>query len=179
MKNVDEHYLRTAFKEAVRARERGNHAFGTLLVDADGTPVLAAQNSVVSDSDVTAHAEMNLIRAASRKFEPDQLRTFTLYASGEPCPMCAGAIVWANIRRIVFGLGMEAIYRMFDAAPDAPALPMHAAGVFSQSPRPMEVIGPMLEDEAEAVFQRTMSQENMRGFLEGIDTEVERDPDRI
>ena len=152
MKNVDEHYLRIAFKEAVRARERSNHAFGALLVDAEGEPVLAAQNSVVTDNDVTAHAEMNLLRAASRKIGADRLKTFTLYTSGEPCPMCAGAIVWANIRRVVFGLGMEAIYRLFDADPDAPALAMHAAGVFAEAPWPMEVIGPMLEDEAEAVF---------------------------
>ena len=152
MKNVDEHYLRIAFKEAERARERGNHAFGALLVDADGAPVLAAQNSVVTDGDVTAHAEMNLLRIASRKFEPGKLKSFTLYASGEPCPMCAGAIVWVNIRRVVFGLGMEAIYRLFDADPDAPALPMHAAGVFAEAPWAMEVIGPMLEDEAESVF---------------------------
>ena len=153
MKNVDEHYLRIAFKEAVRARERGNHAFGALLVDADGGPVLAAQNSVVTGSDVTAHAEMNLIRAASRKFDTDQLKTFTLYASGEPCPMCAGAIVWANIRRVVFGLDMDAIYRLFDADPEAPSLPMHAAGVFSEAPWPVEVIGPLLAEEAEAVFR--------------------------
>ncbi len=152
MKNIDEHYLRIAFKEAERARERGNHAFGALLVNADGDPVLAAGNSVIIDKDVTAHAEINLIRAASRKFQPDQLKTFTLYASGEPCPMCAGAIVWANIRRVVFGLGMETIYELFDADPDTPALPMHAAGVFSEAPWPMEVIGPMLENEAEEVF---------------------------
>ena len=150
---TDKHYLRIAFSEAVRARERGNHAFGALLVDADGKPVLAAQNSVVTDNDVTAHAEMNLIRVASKKFGPDRLKTFTLYASGEPCPMCAGAIVWANIRRVVFGVGMEAIYRLFDADPDAPALPMHAAGVFDQAPWPMEVIGPLLENEAEQVLR--------------------------
>lgn len=150
---MDEHYLRIAFKEAARARERGNHAFGALLVDADGNPVLAAQNSVVTDGDVTAHAEMNLLRAASRKFEPGRLKTFTLYASGEPCAMCAGAIVWANIRRVVFGLGMEAIYRLFDADPEAPALSMHAAGVFSAAPWPVEVIGPLLAEEAEAVFR--------------------------
>ena len=153
MKNVDEHYLRIAFREAERARERGNHAFGALLVDADGEPVLAAQNSVVTDNDVTAHAEMNLLRAASGKFEPNQLKMFTLYASGEPCPMCAGAIVWANIRRVVFGLGMEAIYRLFDADSDAPALPMHAAGVFVEAPWPVEVIGPLLENEAERVLR--------------------------
>ena len=179
MQDNDRHYLRIAFKEAVRARERGNHAFGALLVDEDGEPVLAAQNSVVTDNDVTAHAEMNLLRAASRKFEPGRLKTFTLYASGEPCPMCAGAIVWANIRRVVFGLGMEDIYRLFDADPDTPALPMHAAGVFSEAPWPVEVIGPMLEDEAKAVFHMTLSHENMRGFLKGIDTEVERNPDRF
>ena len=179
MKNMDEHYLRIAFKEAERARDRGNHAFGALLVDAEGTPILAARNSVVTDSDVTAHAEINLIRAASGKFEPDQLKTTTLYASGEPCPMCAGAIVWANIRRVVFGLGMDAIYRLFDADPDAPALPMNAADVFAEAPWPIEVIGPMLEDEAEAVFHQKMSQKNKRGFLKGIDTEVKRDKDRL
>ena len=153
MQTTDEHYLRIAFKEAERARERGNHAFGALLVDGDGVPVLAAQNSVVTDRDVTAHAEMNLIRAASGKFEPDQLKTFTLYASGEPCPMCAGAIVWANIRRVVFGLGLEAIYRLFDADPESPALPMHATSVFTKAPWPMDIIGPVLEEEAKTVFQ--------------------------
>ena len=155
---ADEHYLRIAFREAERARERGNHAFGALLIDADGEPVLAAQNSVVTDDDVTAHAEMNLLRAASRKFQPEQLKTFTLYASGEPCPMCAGAIVWANIRRVVFGLGMEAIYQLFDADPDAPALSMHATEVFAEAPWPMEAIGPLLEEEAEAVFQQLGSE---------------------
>lgn len=154
MKNVDEHYLRIAFKEAVRARERGNHAFGGLLVDADGEPVLAAQNSVVTDKDVIAHAEINMVRAASGKFQPEQLKTFTLYVSAEPCPMCAGAIVWANIRRVVFGLGMEGIYKLFDAGPDDPTLRMHAARVFAEAPWPMEVIGPMLEDEAQAVFHK-------------------------
>ncbi|MDE0285983.1 MAG: nucleoside deaminase [Gammaproteobacteria bacterium] len=154
MKNVDEHYLRIAFKEAVRARERGNHAFGGLLVDADGEPVLAAQNSVVTDKDVIAHAEINMVRAASGKFQPEQLKTFTLYVSAEPCPMCAGAIVWANIRRVVFGLGMEGIYELFDAGPDDPTLRMHAARVFAEAPWPMEVIGPMLEDEAQAVFHK-------------------------
>ena len=154
MKNVDEHYLRIAFKEAVRARARGNHAFGGLLVDAEGEPVLAAQNSVVTDKDVIAHAEINMVRAASGKFQPEQLKTFTLYVSAEPCPMCAGAIVWANIRRVVFGLGMEGIYELFDAGPDDPTLRMHAARVFAEAPWPMEVIGPMLEDEAQAVFHK-------------------------
>ncbi len=152
MKNVDEHYLRIAFKEAVRARARGNHAFGALLVDAEGEPVLAAQNSVVTDKDVIAHVEINLIRAASRKFTPEQLKTCTLYVSAEPCPMCAGAIVWANIRRVVFGLGMEGIYKLFDTGPDDPALPLNAATVFAAAPWPMVVIGPMLEEEAEQVF---------------------------
>ena len=153
MKHVDEHYLRIAFKEAARARERGNHGFGALLVDADGNPVLAAQNSVITDKDVIAHAEINMVRAASGKFQPEQLKTFTLYVSAEPCPMCAGAIVWANIRRVVYGLGMEGIYELFDAGPGDPTLRMHAAGVFAEAPWPVEVIGPMLEDEAEQVLR--------------------------
>lgn len=154
MKNIDEHYMRIAYREAKRALEQGNHPFSALLVDTDGKPVMAAQNSVITDKDVTAHAEINLIRAASRKFEPDQLKSFTLYASAEPCPMCAGAIVWANIRRVVFGLGMVATYELYDAGPDDPALRMHAAGVFAEAPWPIEVIGPMLEGEApQAAFR--------------------------
>ncbi len=149
---IDKHYLRIAFKEAVNARARGNHAFGALLVDADGKPALAAKNSVVTDSDVTAHAEINLIRAASKKFKPEQLMGFTLYASAEPCPMCAGAIVWANIRRVVFGLGMEDIYRLLGGVPDAPGLRMRALDVFAAAPWPVEVVGPLLEDEAREVF---------------------------
>ena len=147
----DEGLLRIAFGRAVQAREAGNHAFGAVLADADGNPLMAAGNSMVSGDDVTGHAEMNLIRAAASKWSATELRACTMYASAEPCPMCAGAIVWANVRRVVYGLGMPATYALFDTG-DGPALRMHARTVFAAAPWPVTTIGPLLEDEARQVF---------------------------
>jgi tRNA(Arg) A34 adenosine deaminase TadA len=92
------------------AIEHGNHPFGALLADKDGKILLTAENSVVTDRDCTAHAETNLIRKACKAYESSFLSSCTIYASTEPCPMCAGAIFWANVRRVVFGLSEEKLY---------------------------------------------------------------------
>jgi tRNA(adenine34) deaminase len=65
--------------------------------------LLEAGNTQVTERDPTGHAEMNLIRLASRRLDPAALATCTLYASAEPCPMCAGAIQQARVTRLVFG----------------------------------------------------------------------------
>ena len=153
MQEQDQHFLRISFKVAQHAREHGNHPFGALLVDANGKALLSAENSVVTQKDVTGHAELNLIRAASKSYSAEELKHCTVYASGEPCPMCAAAIVWCNVRRVVFGLGMQGIYDMFEDVPDAPGLKMHATDVLSTAPWPIEVIGPALEDEARLPHQ--------------------------
>ena len=149
----DEQGLRLAIQQALRAREHGNHPFGAVLQDENGQPILAAENSVVTQHDVTGHAELNLVRLASRDIPVERLRNSTLYCSSEPCPMCAGAIVWANVRRIVFGLGMEEIYAVAKMPPDLPALRMSSRAVFAAAPYPIEVIGPVLEPEARAVHE--------------------------
>ncbi|MBT7950668.1 MAG: nucleoside deaminase [Gammaproteobacteria bacterium] len=148
MTPADYDFLRLAFTGAERARQHGNHPFGAALVDADGRAFLASENSVVSYRDATAHAELNLIRAATGKYTPEQLSTCTLYASSEPCPMCAGAIVWGNIRRVVFGLGMQALYKEIGDVPGAPSLKLQSRSVFEHAPWPIEVIGPVMETEA-------------------------------
>jgi tRNA(Arg) A34 adenosine deaminase TadA len=66
----DRQHLRRALELARQARRHGNHPFGALLVDAEGNAVLEAENTVNTDRDVTAHAETNLVRAASARFEP-------------------------------------------------------------------------------------------------------------
>ncbi len=151
---LDEHDLqglRLSFRQALRAREHGNHPFGAVLQDARGNPLLAAENSVVTGRDVTAHAEINLVRVATRDLGPDRLRGATMYCSGEPCPMCAGAIVWANVRRVVYGLAMEDIYALAKVPVDVPALHLPSRPVFAAAPYPVEVLGPALEPEARAV----------------------------
>jgi len=147
----DEQGLRLSFQQALRARDHGNHPFGAVLQDANGTPILAAENSVVTQHDVTGHAELNLVRLASRDVPAARLRDSTLYCSSEPCPMCAGAIVWANVRRVVYGLGMVEIYTVAKMPPDLPALHLGSRAVFSAAPYPIEVLGPALEAEARAV----------------------------
>ena len=67
--------------------------------------------------------------------------------------MCAGAIVWANIRRVVFGFGMESLYELIGEYPDVPSLKMGAREVFQRTPWLMDVTGPALEDEARVVHE--------------------------
>ena len=110
MSDGNRRHLRRAIELAQQAREHGNHPFGALLVDGEGNVVLEAENTVRTDKDVTAHAETNLMRLASARFEPDYLERCTLYTSTEPCAMCAGAIYWGNIRRVVFATSQEQIH---------------------------------------------------------------------
>ena len=145
--------MRLAFKQALRARQHGNHPFGAVLQDETGRPILAAENSVLTQHDVTAHAELNLVRLATRDIPPEKLRSSTLYCSSEPCPMCAGAIVWANVRRVVFGLAMDDIYALAKMPADLPALRMTSRAVFASAPYAIEVLGPTLEQDARAVHE--------------------------
>lgn len=145
-----EHFVRAAIDEAESAREAGNPSFGAVLVDPTGTVLHRAANTEGRTGDCTGHAETNLVRTASREHEPDRLRDTTLYASAEPCAMCAGAIFWARIGRVVFGLRAERLYRMKGDAGRQLALP--CAEVLERGNHTVEVIGPVLEDEAAAVF---------------------------
>ena len=147
MKANPEH-LRQSIALAWAAREHGNHPFGALLVDAGNRVVLSAENTGATSKDATAHAELNLLREASSMFTPDELSTCTLYASAEPCPMCASAAVWSNIRQLVFGLGMEALYEVFGDTGDAPSLKIPSRDIMQMAPWAVSVTGPLLEEEA-------------------------------
>ena len=141
-------YLRQAITVANAAREHGNHPFGAILVNTAGDILLRAENTVVSDNDPTAHVELNLLRLASAKYSVEELATCTLYASAEPCPMCASAAVWSNIRSIVFGLGMDKLYLQFGDTGEAATLKLPSREIFKFAPWPVAVSGPLLEEEA-------------------------------
>ena len=145
----DEKLLRRAIEIAQNAREHGNHPFGALLANAEGNILLEAENTVVTTKDITAHAELNLIRQASNKFTPEVLKECTLYTSTEPCPMCAGAIFWSDVGRVVYALSEEGLYEMTGETPYELALPCR--DVFARGTHPVEVIGPLLEEEARQV----------------------------
>jgi len=143
-------HLRESFRVAERARQSGNHPFGAILADRQGRFFLETGNSVVSDHDPTAHAERNLVASAHQHgLTPADLAECTLYASTEPCPMCAGAIYWGGIGRVVFGLSQAALYELIRQESGADtAFLLSCAEVVSRGSRPTEVLGPALEDEA-------------------------------
>jgi len=138
---------------ADQSREHGNHPFGALLADADAAVLIEAENTVVSDADCTGHAEMNVIRRACRTLAPGALATATLFTSTEPCAMCAGAIYWAGVSRVVFGLRESELRALTGADPVNPTLALECREVFARGQRPIEVVGPVLEDEARAVHE--------------------------
>ncbi|MBI1879081.1 MAG: nucleoside deaminase [Chloroflexi bacterium] len=146
-------HLRRAIAVARRARKHGNHPFGAILVDENNGVLLEAENTVKTERDVTGHAETNLIRKASQQFDPETLRRCTLYTSTEPCAMCSGAIHWGQVGRVVFGLSEEGLYTLIGSQPNIEAMRLPCREVFARCGRPVEVIGPLLEDEAKVVHE--------------------------
>lgn len=146
-------HLRRAIEVARRARERGNHPFGAILVGEDNRVLLEAENTVNTERDCTGHAETNLIRLAWQQFDPATLRQCTLYTSTEPCAMCAGAIHWGGVGRVVFALSEASLYAMIGRPFENETMQLPCREVFARSGRPVEVIGPLIEDEAKVVHE--------------------------
>jgi tRNA(Arg) A34 adenosine deaminase TadA len=149
----DDRYLLAAIALARQAREHGNHPFGALLVDADGNVVVEGENTVVTGRDCTGHAETNVMRTASQLFSPEFLQGCTLYTSTEPCVMCAGAIYWGNVRRVVFALSESDLVDIVGADPENPTLALPCREVFARGRHEVEVSGPHLEEQARAVHE--------------------------
>ena len=98
----DEKYMRLALEEAKLALEADEVPIGAVII-ADGYIVGRGHNLVETLTDVTAHAEIQAITAASSTIGGKYLNDCTLYVTVEPCPMCAGALAWSQIGRIVYG----------------------------------------------------------------------------
>lgn len=100
----DNYFMRQALQEAQKAFEADEVPIGAVIV-ADGRVIARAHNLVETLNDTTAHAEMQAITSASDVLGGKYLSKCTLYVTVEPCPMCAGALGWAQISRIVYGAG--------------------------------------------------------------------------
>lgn len=146
---IDLRHLRRCFALAEQARAVGQHPFGSLITDENDCILAEGRNeSRPPTGEPTRHAEMVAVSVAARKFPPGQLAKATLYTSTEPCCMCAGAIYWANIGRVVFGLSEHGLYLMTGANEENPTLSLPCREVFARGQRRVDVIGPLLEDEA-------------------------------
>ena len=136
--NQDEQFMRKALVEAQAAFDEGEIPVGAIVV-CRGRIISRAHNLTETLTDVTAHAEMQAITAAAKALGGKYLTDCTLYVTVEPCPMCAGAIGWAQIPRIVYGAPDEKRgYRRF--APDV----LHPKAT---------AIGGVLEEECRTLMQ--------------------------
>lgn len=98
----DENFMREALAEAAL----GDFPFGAVIVK-DGRIVARGHNCGVRLNDPTAHGEMMAIRDFISRHPAENLRSATLYTTGEPCPMCMGALIWCGVRRVVFAAPIE------------------------------------------------------------------------
>ena len=106
MEKTDEYFMRLALKEAEMALSENEIPIGAVIV-ANGKVIARARNQTETLHDVTAHAEMLAITAAANLLGGKYLSGCTLYVTVEPCVMCAGAIGWAQLSRIVYGCREE------------------------------------------------------------------------
>lgn len=151
MTETDLKFLTQAIDVSRRSRANGNHPFGAILVSSSGELLLEAENTVNTNKDATGHAETNLMRLASQKFSSEILATSTMYSSCEPCVMCAGAMYWTGVGRLVYALSETKLYEMTGANLENPTMHLDCREVLSRGQRSIEVLGPALEIEALAV----------------------------
>jgi len=163
-----EAFLRRSFEVARRAREGGDHPFGSILVGPDGAILREQGNGFTSEGgDMTAHAERLLATWASKTYGAAKthgaafLASCTLYSSAEPCAMCSGAIYWAGIGRLVYGQSESDLKAMTGAHSENPTLDLPCRTVFEAGQRAVEVIGPLLAEES-AALQRDFWAERAR-----------------
>jgi tRNA(Arg) A34 adenosine deaminase TadA len=145
----DKALLRSSFAVARKARESGDHPFGSILADAQGHVLMEQGNGYTSEGgDRTAHAERLLASRAAKAYDVEFLAGCTLYTSAEPCAMCAGAIYWAGIGRVVFGQTEKDLKTQTGDHAENPTLDLPCHIVFEAGQRQTELVGPLLADEA-------------------------------
>jgi tRNA(Arg) A34 adenosine deaminase TadA len=132
--------IEQTYRLALEAQNKGNHPFGALLV-MDDNVVLTSKNSVVTDKDITQHAELRLISQASKQFTKDQLAKASLFTSTEPCAMCSGAIFWSGISQIFYGCSATKLAEFSGGSFVVPCRELLKFGK-----RKIDVTGPILEE---------------------------------
>jgi len=136
MTDDDRRLLRRAIELAGMARVHGDQPFGSLLAGSDGSILVEAQNTVVTDRDITAHPELKLARWAARELDAPTAAATTMYTSCQPCTMCQGALERSGLGRVVFALSTAQITELKGSAAPAAA--------------PVRLDGPAMFDEARA-----------------------------
>jgi ribonuclease HI len=152
---ADEALLRRAIALSEAAVELGGRPFGAVVTDSTGRVAAEAKSlPSVEPRDWTAHSEMQALRAASAVMTWEELSRATLYASSEPCPMCAAAMYWCNIRRLVYCVSEPVMRALRAPYKRASGIAMRCEEIFARCDRRIEVTGPLIEEEGLAVHRR-------------------------
>ena len=147
MASPDEQFLRLAIALAHRARELGADPFGSVLVKDGIVVVRQAYDRSVEFSDPTFHAELSVISEYCRTHSQFSLEGYALYTSTEPCAMCAGAIHWARISRVVYSMSQAMLQPLSGGRPKP-----SSRSLLDSDHRMVTIVGPLLPEEGLAVF---------------------------
>jgi len=140
--------LRRVIEICYEAKEKGNNPFGCLLGDEKGNILMEQGNEESSlHGDCTAHAEALLMRKASQVYSKDEMARLTMYSCAEPCAMCAGAMYWGNLGRLVYIARESALKQVTGDDPRNPTLALPVRAVYACGQKSMEIVGPILELE--------------------------------
>jgi tRNA(Arg) A34 adenosine deaminase TadA len=142
--------MQLAIQASQSALDAGNMPYGATLLSSTGELLHVAANNQNTSGDFTGHAEMVLLREASMRLGRESLRGTTVFASGEPCAMCSGALYWAGVKRVVFAATQQdlADYGGGDT------LAVTSRDVLERASRPVVVDGPLCRDEAVTVLRQ-------------------------
>ena len=139
-------HLRAANAAAQQAAEHGHHPFGAILVGPDDRTLMRQGNL-----DTMRHAETELARRAAAAYRPDFLWRCTLVTTFEPCAMCAGALYWANIGRLVYGVEEAKLLALTGDSAENPTMTLSSRTVLGSGQKTIEVHGPFPEIEDELI----------------------------
>jgi tRNA(adenine34) deaminase len=156
-----ENSMKIAIEEARESLREGNHGFGAVIVR-DNSIIARAHDTEETETDPTAHAEMNAIRKASTLVGKD-LSTCILISTHEPCPMCATAIVWAQIQTVAFG------YAISDAvAQGRRRIELSCEELFQKADAKVAIQRGVLKDECSILYDRAVRAE-LKGLRSASD----------
>lgn len=147
--DTDETYIRAAHELAEEALAEGNPPFGSLLV-LDGSAIRSSTNTTKSGDDITAHPELKLARYAARELDPEARAACTMYTSTEPCAMCAGAIYYAGLGRVVYSVAGSSLPRVREHR----GIDISCEEVIDRGEGTTEIDGPVLEDDGLEILGR-------------------------
>jgi len=145
--NNHSYYIKKTYQLALNAQAKNNHPFGALLAFNDKI-ILSSENTVITDKDITKHAELNLISLATRQLDSKTLSQTIIYTSTEPCAMCSGAIFWSGISTVVYGCSAKKLGEIASGS-----LVVPCENIFKYGNREITVVGPILEPQGAEIHQ--------------------------